>query len=540
MSTNSKNPGKVVFDDNYRMIWMFPRNIRRIYPWKLAQIATLLRDAVSGESWKGRQDIQNSFCKALESAGLKRPGEQYDPHSGGPRTYLAQLKCLGILFQDSNHRILYTQAGDELATGNAPLPILQDLLLKHQYPSCYSNLTQIKMNPGIRVKPFLFVMQLLMHKDIGSMTVPELIIPVVYGHNHSCLDLCVDKILKFRKTGDLKSVIDNYSVDLYTPKTKGKDFESRLKDVHDVANTMKNWMQAACLVDCETQDGMQRISIAQSAKKKVEEALAWEDRFIEFESEESFQRKYGCLRAEKDTRNLRPVPERSCPQKNIILSQFFEYMGNNILDGYPEDFVEGMKERLGIEESITRQVIEPHLSKSLSFFESTYLDLASGGTSTALSFEKVTAQILSSKLKFSTKLTGQIKRQGKGGYSDIFVVALDNLHCGIVDGKASPNYRLSSDDYYKMQANYIPNYRELTDGRLLELAFCSYIAGGFGNIAPSLKKLTSETGIGVSALPAFELLRLAQVDDVGSKQPTVMETLKENKVLTFRDFKLKG
>lgn len=537
MSSNRNNTGKVVFDDKYRMIWMFPRNIRLISPWKIAQIATILRDAVSGESWNGRQDIQNSFCKALESAGLKRPGEQYDPHSGGPRTYLAQLKCLGILFQDSNHRILYTQAGDELTTGNAPLPILQDLLLKHQYPSCYSNLTQIKMNPGIRVKPFLFVLQLLMHKDIGSMTIPELIIPVVYGHNHSCLDLCADKILKFRQTGDLKCVIDDYSIDLYTPRTKRKDLESRLTDVYNVANTMKNWMQAACLVDCEKQDGIQRISIAQSAKKKVEKFLACEERFIEYETEESFQRKYGCLRTRKDTRNLRPASARSCPQKNIILSLFFEYIGNNILDSYPEDFVVAMKERLGIEESITRQVIEPHLSKSLSFFESTYLNLASGGASTARSFEKVTAQILSSKLKFSTKLTGQLKRRGKGGYSDIFVVALDNLHCGIIDGKASRNYRLSSDDYYKMQANYIPNYRELTDGKPLELAFCSYIAGGFGRITPSLKKLTLETGIGVSALPAFELLRLAQVDDVGNKQPTVMETLKENKILTFRDFK---
>lgn len=532
--------GKVTFNDKYRMIWMFPRNIRRISPWKIAQIATLLRDVVSGESWKGRQDIQNSFCKALEAAGLKRPGEQYDPHSGGPRTYLAQLKCLGVLFQDSQRQILYTQAGDELATGNAPLPILQDLLLKHQYPSCYSNLTQIKMNPGIRVKPFLFVMRLLRHKDIASMTVQELIIPVVYGHNTDCFELCVEKILKLRKTGDIKSVIDNYSVDLYTPRTKGKDIESRLSDVNDVANTMKNWMQAACLVDCETVDGIQKISIAQSALKKVEAALACEDHFIEYESEESFQRKYGCLHAEKDTRNLRPVKEKSFPEKNIILSQFFEYMGNNIPDGYPEDFVTAMRERLGIAESVTRQVIEPHLSKSLSFFESTYLELATGGTATALSFEKATAQILSSRLKFNARLTGQLKRPGKGGYSDIFVIALDNVHCGIIDGKASPSYRLSSDDYYKMRANYIPNYRELTNGVPLKLEFCSYVAGGFGNIASSLKKLTAETGIGASALPAFELLRLAQVEEVGSKQPSVMNTLKTNKVLTLADFKFNG
>lgn len=532
------DPSGVKFDERYRMIWMFPRNIRRISPWKISQIVTILQDVVADSDWQGRQDIQNSFCKALESAGLKRPGEQYDPHSGGPRTYLAQLKCLGMLFQDTSNRILYTQAGEELATGNAPLPILQDLLLRHQYPSCYSNLSQIKVNPGIRVKPFLFVLRLLMHKDIGSMTVPELIIPVVYGHNKDCLDLCVEKILKFRQTGNIQDVIDNYQIDLYTPRTKGKDITSRLNDVNDIANTMKNWMQAACLVDCETVDGVQQISIAQSVLSKVKTALACEDHFIEYASEESFQRRYGCLRAEKDTRNLRPVKEKSCPEKNIILSQFFEYMGNNLLEEYPEDFVASLKERLGIAEDLTRQIIEPHLSKSLSFFESTYLELASGGTSTALAFEKTTAQLLSSKLKFNARLTGQIKRPGKGGYSDIFVVALDNEHCGIIDGKASPNYRLSSDDYYKMQGNYIPNYRELTNGQPLKLAFCSYVAGGFGNITPSLKKLTAETGVGASALPAFELLRLAQVESVGEHQPAVIETLKTNKVLTRTDFKI--
>ena len=127
------DPSGVKFDERYRMIWMFPRNIRRISPWKISQIVTILQDVVADSDWQGRQDIQNSFCKALESAGLKRPGEQYDPHSGGPRTYLAQLKCLGMLFQDTSNRILYTQAGEELATGNAPLPILQDLLLRHQY-----------------------------------------------------------------------------------------------------------------------------------------------------------------------------------------------------------------------------------------------------------------------------------------------------------------------------------------------------------------------------------------------------------------------
>lgn len=87
MTAVKKMSREIEFNPNYRMIWMFPRNIRRISPWKIAQIVTLLKDAVTGTAWQGNQLVQNSFCKALEAAGLKRSGEQYDPHSGGPRTY---------------------------------------------------------------------------------------------------------------------------------------------------------------------------------------------------------------------------------------------------------------------------------------------------------------------------------------------------------------------------------------------------------------------------------------------------------------------
>jgi len=532
--------GLVPFDANYRRMWMFPRNIRRISPWKVAQIVTIMRCIVDSDSWAGRQDMQNSFCKALEAAGLKRVGEQYDPHSGGPRTYLAQLKCLGLIFQRPDKQIFYTLAGEDLASGEPPLPILQDLLLKHQYPSCYGYLTGIRMHPEIIVKPFLFVLRLLMHPDIGSMSVQELIIPVTYGHNNDCFDLCVEKILKFRRTCKISSVIDNYKIDFYTRRTAGNSFESRLKDASDIANTLKNWLQATCLIVCDKINGVQRISISQSAEKKIKAALKDSNKFIPFDSEEAFQRRFGCIRVRKDTRNMNGLKNREIPEKSIISSKFYEYMGTHIIDDYPEKFVSMMSHDLGLPEGLTRKVIEPLLSKSLSFFESTYLELASGGKKTALDFEKATSQILSSKLKFESRLTGQTKRKGSGigGYSDIFVVAIDGVHCGIIDTKASRCYSLSSSDYLAMLSNYIPNYKELAEGRPLKLEFCSYIAGGFGSIDSQLRQLTEKTGIGASALPALELLRVAERADGADSQPLIRETLKRNKVLTLKDFKL--
>lgn len=530
----------VPFDANYRRMWMFPRNIRRISPWKVAQIISIMRCVVDSTSWSGRQEVQNSFCKALEAAGLKNPGEQYDPHSGGPRTYFAQLKCLGLIFQRTDKQIFYTLAGEDLASGKPPLPILQDLLLKHQYPSCYGYLSNIRMHPKIKVKPILFVLRLLMHPNIGSMSVQELIIPVTYGHNNDCFDLCVEKILKFRQTCNISSVIDNYKKDFYTRRTHRNNFDSRLKDANYIANTLKNWLQAACLIVCDRVGGEQHISISQSAEKKIKAALNTENEFIPFDSEEAFQRRFGCVGVKKDTRSLNGEKKKEIPEKSIISSKFYEYMGNNVIDEYPEDFVSMMYHRLGIPEKLTRKVIEPLLSKSLSFFESTYLELASGGKKTAWDFEKATSQILSSKLKFESRLTGQTKRRGSaiGGYSDIFVIAIDGVHCGIIDTKASRCYSLSSSDYLAMLSNYIPNYKELAEGRPLKLEFCSYIAGGFGSIDSQLRQLTEKTGIGASALPALELLRVAACADGADSQPLIREALKRNKVLTLKDFKL--
>lgn len=87
----SNNSPLVSHIDGFRRVWMFPRNIRKIHPAKISEILCLLQAESERSSWSGNQDLQNKFCKALELAGIKRPGDQYDSHSGGPRTYLAQL-----------------------------------------------------------------------------------------------------------------------------------------------------------------------------------------------------------------------------------------------------------------------------------------------------------------------------------------------------------------------------------------------------------------------------------------------------------------
>lgn len=108
--------------------------------------------------------------------------------------------------------------------------------------------------------------------------------------------------------------------------------------------------------------------------------------------------------------------------------------------------------------------------------------------------------------------------------------ALDNP----VDTKATPNYSLSSNDFYKLISNYIPNYRELGAEKL---EFFTYIAGGFyGDIESRLMEAGKKSKIPVSALTAKTLIELCSKEEIVSNQNRVRKGLTQSRKLAIRDF----
>lgn len=535
----------VDYDLNFRRTWMFPRNIRRIHPWKIAQICSLLRQELQGNVWSGNQNIQNAFCKALEAAKLKRAGLQYNPKSGGPRTYLAQLKCLGLVFERTDGTIWFTKAGEDLAEGKSPLPILQKLLLRHQYPSVYSQLRNIKINPEIKVKPFLFLLKLLTDSRIVSLSNEELTIPVVYGHDEDCYELCVDKILAFRESKNVQCIAEPRT-SLYTPRTAKRSIAESLKDVKNIANTCKNYLQGACLVVSERVNAKEIIRINKDFLPLVNAEFCRSKIFIPVTvEEESFQRAYGCLDRVKDTRNLTKenISLEQPAGKHIIMALFYQYCGEKVVLDYPEEFVGQMKNEFGFEEAFVRKTIEPFVSKTLSFYESTFIELSRGGVATALRFEKAVGELFEKRLFFTVKHTGQLHRSsGVGGYSDHFIKSGDNKRCALVEVKSSPSYNLSADDYYTMVSNYIPNCKELCNGEDLLLEFCLYVAGGFQEkgVKTKLKEIFSATHIPVSGITAFELLRVAQHGLSKAQQDKICTLFRENTIVTASNLNKDG
>lgn len=528
--------------DGYRRIWQFPRNKRRIQPWKLARILLLLSQSRI-DGWARNQDAQDEFCKALEESGLKRLGFQRDDKSGGPRTYLAQLKALGLVFE-RNGVLFPTIAGEDLMHGNKGLEVMQTVLLRHQYPSIYGQGQNVRINPELRVKPILFVLQLLDNEMIGSLTSEELAIPVIYGHNHDCVNICIDKILKLRSGKTLLEVIDSPEADLYLPRSSNTSIETRLNNIRDIANTCMNYMDSCFVVNTDEENRRKKIVFNEEIRPQYQLELGNLEKFIPVQSEEQFQRRYGCWDRLKDTRDITlGSPRLGVPQvaANIIIGEYFQLCGQKLEPKIPEDFIDNLHSDWGFSRQLIVDTITPFVDKALSCYSTTFLELARGGQKTALEFETVVCNLIKERLFFDVEHTGQKRppNQRKGGYADAFLVASDKKHCGLLDTKASSNYSVSHNDYNAMVHTYIPNYRELAGGRNLQLEFCLYVAYGYGaGIDIDLRNMCVETGTNVSAIKARDLLELAQIVTEPPQQNQVRKGFCKGGLLKLGDFNL--
>lgn len=531
----------VAFDDKHRRVWMFQRNIRKIYPWKVSQILSLMYMNLENDTWSGNQTTQDSFTKSLEKVGLKREGVQYDLHSGGARTYFSQLESLGLFFTRDDGSSWLTIAGQDLVDGNHPsAKIMRTQLLNYQYPSIYSQVANVKIHPRIKVKPFLFVIELLLDPEIGYLTDYEMIIPVVYGHNSQCLNICKNKILEFRENQNILSVIDNPAEDLFTPRTRGRSTEKALDDFKDIANTCKNFLESCSLVISQNMEGSRskQIIINEGVLPDILNALEKKDIFIPVNSAESFQRKYGAWNRQRDTRNLsRSASSHVSKGEPIIHALFAEYAGKNLVLDMPMEFVEKAIE-YGFDKQLVMDTIEPYLVNSLSLYEQNFMELSSGGRATANDFEKAVRTLFEERLHYKTVHTGQRHRAGRtGGFSDIFLQETSGRFCAIIDTKASPKYNISASDFHTMINSYIPSIDELDEYQGEKLGFCAYVAGGFtDSMSDRIRNLSAESGQNFTAIKAYDLLKLCQKEIPETEQENITNIFRSKKLLRIDDF----
>ena len=259
---------------------MFPRNKRRIRPLDTAlMLRAMIIASELGTTWSGDQQQQNTFAKLLDDYGLKSGGTLRDRNSGGSRTYEAQFRSLGLLY-NNGEKLALTHAGEDLVALENTTQTLQRQILKYQYPSAYSLGRNVQIDPEIKVRPFTLILRLAMDQDLNGLSDRDIMIPVVFGHNDAKLQECKDLILKARAIGE-ENVIPNTGL-IRTTKTENNSFEKRLKDIRDIANTFKNVLQGVGLIDLKTDSGETRIHPSPGVMTMVDQTM--NQPFVDFKN----------------------------------------------------------------------------------------------------------------------------------------------------------------------------------------------------------------------------------------------------------------
>ncbi len=515
----------------FRTAWMFPRNIRYIEPWKLSCILSALTSLKNPDM--GSRETQDMLYAFLAEYGVKRSSQARDKNDGGMRTYYAQMGILGLTY--GKQRSL-TVAGKTLLEGRKPLHVLQTQLLRLQYPSAYSKGQNVRIHPEVKVKPFVFILDLLRHPQIGSLSVFELMIPVVYGHSHECLGFCVSKILELRKRNakSLNEIEDLFSEDsLYLPRggwnwDEQPSFEQKIKqleNIKDIANTAGNYLKAA-----------QLVYVSESANGKIRyeynadfDSIYQRERNLKFidatASEEAFQRNFGRYDKAKDT--AKGSSEKNSGLLTFIQTLYLNEKKKNLfgsLDGLR--FAEEQSRQWGISKDSILSAIAS-LGPSVSNLQhDLYLDYSNSGTEHALDFEKATAEILKSLGFDATLHIGQEKARSarRGGYPDICIKCSDSSECGLADTKASNVFVISNTDELKLRMHYLDSNKDFFPDSTL--TYYLYIAGNFKKtMGAHVKALSKELRIPVTALRAKALLALYERET----KPSMEEVL-----LTFK------
>lgn len=500
----------------FRTMWMFPRNIRKIEAWKLVQISQLL-EACTGNTTS--QTVQDQLYDQLENLGLKCKANAHGvKNPGGMRTYFAQLSCLGLFWQDHDRGYSSTFAGEELINARSPLRILRCQLLRMQYPSVYGLGRNVSVDPSMKVKPFVFLIELWQDPRLGGyLTCLDIAVAVVYGRTHKCHDICVEKILKVRETGDLATVIESVD-DVRTPKryhehNPEEDLARGIQDAKDIANTAKNYLESAQLIVTDAEDN-KRFELNEDVCVQGD-ICAWMDERIEPLDPDhlaAWQQRFGRYTKTKSIRSR--STQQINGEKALVCSNFINAVTEAPYAFNLQAFINDQAATYGKTPAEIGLLISGVRDRVANIERDTIKQAAASGGREAISLEKAVTGIFR-KLGFdlSEHIGQKTASNREGGYPDIRIRASGMTECGFGDSKATMNYGLPLNDTIKLKTYYKDCWQEFDDKTPSK--FFLYIAGGFGKSAKavesSLQKCSESYGQPVSAVTVDALLDLVEM-----------------------------
>jgi len=532
--------------------WMITRPQRKLI--RVPQMVAAFASVAAGQHWSSNKQLQMDFEDKMELLGVKEATTQKterDRNRGGSggRTYAAMLNSLGLIFfhkdsPEADEEVHLTLAGQALVDQEDALPILRKQVLAHQFPSAYSTAPRVNIDRKFRLRPFVLLLRLLTHADLGGYLRDEEIAACViaYGTRHTAkaAEIIAQRIVKYRENG-VQSLDQDFAL-LMDPTGK-KTAEQIISTTFDaIANTATKWLQYTGFASAipgdelgiESRRGVTVLN--EDLRQEIDEAIEeWSkkpliemyepDNGEEFKihrAREAFQRTYGVKYGSvKDTRQISALRQSSAADRmtSIISGSLRHLYNTQIVTEVSEEIITAVTNHSGVERSVVEKVLSVIISTpqaGLDQFLDRYRQMAFAGTSEAIAFEKATASIFRDVFGLDATQVGQA-----GKVPDVEVWSKHWL--GIVDTKAYSSYGLESDHQLRMQVNYIPQYASGKHDRPLK--FFMYISGGFANsFGPNLRKIIAATGLpgsGISVVPWLDLI-------IGyKKRPTDHERLLE-------------
>lgn len=508
-----------------RKMWMFPRNIRRIEPWKISQIASLL---YAGMGEAGNQELQDKLYEQLSKFGIKREksedGTGVD-NSGGFRTYLAQLACLGLFYVSKDKNYVPTRAGELVIQGKNPVSVLRCQLLRLQYPSVYGWGRNVQIDAAMRVKPFAFIIRLLHDLRLeGYLTCRDVAVCVIYGRDRSDFEKCAEKILALRngKAEKLADIVDALE-DLCTPKRWNKPdsmlWARGLTDAQQIANTALNYMIAVGFITAEKETGscetIYRLTADEKALADINRWLPEESK-IEHVSEDpkgwiNAQKRFG--RFDKDKVISIGQKKRTFGFAALIKASYVAEVESSPYGFDHDAFIKDkasqwQKTVTEIEDCVTdlRKRIEDISRAAL-------INAANSGGVAAIQLEVGITNVFRCLGFDLSSHIGQkratVKR--RGGFPDIYIRASSESGSAMADTKATSKYNFPLSDTQKLKDYYKDAWKELDPDSPSK--FFLYIAGNFAKSHESIWKTLAECSDNycapVSAVTVYALLDLA-------------------------------
>lgn len=486
--------------------WWVTRPKRKLN--SVPEVLAAFADLSLNQEWEGQRDSHLAYEEALEEAGLKRKGERRDQTGGGARTYKAWLSSLGLIFtQESTGRIKLTLAGEAIMNGESPVKILSNQILKYQFPSAFSVSRGVQVASRFKIRPFRFMLRLLMDSRIQYLTEEEIAkIVVIEAENETerCYQHVVNRIIEFRNYGD--ECLEEDFLLKYQSSKGGINLAHPFSHLLDLANTLVNWLEYTQLVKRE--DG--KVSILDDKRDEVIQILQQNSPLIDRpEQQEYFQRKYGVdLKHKKDNRDLTKAmtitPKIIARQK--VMQAYISESLKRPITGITSGLVDHIVQFTGIDGKTVEEIlIETYPTGSVSSYLTKYFEMAFKGRDEATEFEKATAQLFQDVFEFKTSHVGPM-----GLTPDVLLVSDSEGYQAIIDNKAYRKYTISNDHYNRIVHNYLANVRRYSTVEY-PMAFFSYIAGGFGkNIEKQIHAIYEETGVHGSAMSVSNVIKMVE------------------------------